>query len=225
MDGVHDLGGKPGFGKVDKTGEDEVFHERWEGAVFTMVGAGSVAGAWYHSDQFRHAVERIAPEAYLTHGYYGRWLGGLETLLVEAGIVSRDELEKKVAEMGGADTDLVAANPSDDPDPLGEKPAKPGARRSVKTQPLFSVGDRVRTSKDSVPGHTRLPAYARDKVGEVISCHGGWVYPDTAAHGRGEDPQHLFTVRFTSEALWNKAGFSVSLDLFEPYLALEESDV
>ena len=76
------------------TGQDAetVFHDRWEAKVFAMVGAGSAAGAWSNTDRFRHAVERIDPEAYLTHGYYGRWLGGVETLLVEAGIVSQEEI-------------------------------------------------------------------------------------------------------------------------------------
>ena len=67
-------------------------------------------------------------------------------------------------------------------------------------------------------GHTRLPAYARNKLGEIIALHGGRVYPDTNAHGLGEQPQHLYTVRFSSEELWDRAGFSVALDLFEPYL-------
>ena len=34
MDGIHDLGGKPGYGKVDKGAGSEVFHDRWEAAVF-----------------------------------------------------------------------------------------------------------------------------------------------------------------------------------------------
>ena len=45
MDGIHDLGGKPGYGKVDRRGEDEVFHERWEAVVYCMVNAAARAGA------------------------------------------------------------------------------------------------------------------------------------------------------------------------------------
>lgn len=219
MDGIHDLGGKPGYGKVDRSGEQEVFHEKWEAVVFAMVGAGRIAEAWYHSDRFRHAIERIHPEAYLTHGYYGRWLGGVETLLTEAGIVSEPELTERFLAMGGSKDDLVAAQPSNHPDPLGPRSDIRTAKRPLDTSPLFGVGDQVCTGKEPVPGHTRLPAYARDKTGEVISVHGGWVFPDTVAHGQGEQPQHLYTVRFSSEVLWNKPGFSVSLDLFEPYLS------
>jgi nitrile hydratase len=80
------------------------------------------------------------------------------------------------------------------------------------------VGDTVQTLSDPVEGHTRLPEYARGKVGTIIMHHEGWVYPDTNAHGKGEQPQHLYTVRFSSKVLWGSNGFSVSLDLFEPYL-------
>lgn len=224
MDGIHDLGGKPGFGRVDRTGEDEVFHERWEASVFVMNGASKAAGGWYHTDQFRHAVERIDPQAYLEHGYYGRWLGGIETLLIEVGIVTLEEIEKELLARGGSFDDLVAARPSSEPEPLGPKPSEDGASRDLADSPVFAAGDRVRTAAQPVPGHTRLPAYARDKTGEVICHHGGWVFPDTAAHGQGEQPKHLYTVRFSSETLWNKPGFSVSLDLFEPYLSPEVND-
>ncbi len=70
MDGVHDLGGKPGFGRVDKSGGEKVFQATWEAKVFAMVNAGAMAGAWHNVDRFRHAIERVHPEAYLAHGYY-----------------------------------------------------------------------------------------------------------------------------------------------------------
>jgi len=45
MDGIHDLGGKHGFGSVDKSGDALVSHGRWEAAVFTMVNAAARVGA------------------------------------------------------------------------------------------------------------------------------------------------------------------------------------
>ena len=45
--------------------------------------------------------------------------------------------------------------------------------------------------------HTRLPRYARDKVGTVELVHGCHVFPDSNALRLGEDPQWLYTVRFT----------------------------
>ena len=85
----------------------------------------------------------------------------------------------------------------------------------------FAPGDRVRTRNLHPPGHTRLPRYARDKIGtveRVLGCH---VFPDAAAAGHGEDPQWLYAVAFRAEDLWGgdgDPGVVVSIDAFEPYL-------
>ncbi|MCH8256797.1 MAG: nitrile hydratase subunit beta [Proteobacteria bacterium] len=221
MDGIHDLGGKPGHGQVVVEKHEPVFHSRWEAAVFAMAAAGSAAGAWTNTDRFRHAIERIDPVAYLTQGYYGRWLGGIENLLVEAGIVTREMINARVQKIGGSLQDLVASRPELVPDPMSEAGATPGSSRTVNRKPRFATGDLVRTSAQAVPGHTRLPAYARDKVGTILTMHEAWVYPDSNAHGLGEDPQYLYTVQFTGIELWGKGdeNIKVSLDLFEPYLS------
>ena len=223
MDGIHDLGGKPGYGKVDRSDGDPVpegkaFAHIWQAKVFAMVNAGRAVGAFTNTDRFRHAIERVHPDAYLAHGYYGRWLGGIENLLVEAGLVDSAEITERAVAMGASPDDLVAARPSADPDPVGPPPAAVGAQRPVARTPAFRVGDVVQTLSDPVEGHTRLPEYARGKTGTIIVHHDGWVYPDTSAHGEGEQPQHLYTVQFSSEVLWGCSGFSVSVDLCEPYL-------
>ncbi len=222
MDGIHDIGGKDGFGPVVVEENEPVFHAGWEAAVFAMANAGAAAGAWNNTDRFRHSIERIDPVAYLTHGYYGRWLGGIETLLIEAGIITRASLDKKVYELGGSPIDLVAARPNPEPEPLGPVLAERTALRRVSQTPRFARGDRVRTSSEVKSGHTRLPAYARNKTGLIILAHDAWVYPDSNAHGFGEDPQYLYTVQFTGEELWGNGETEdkVSLDLFEPYLSL-----
>jgi nitrile hydratase subunit beta len=83
------------------------------------------------------------------------------------------------------------------------------------------VGDRVRARNIHPPTHTRLPRYVRGRVGTVVLVHGAHIYPDVHAHGGGEDPQWLYTVRFDGRELWGpdadpKSG--VSVDAFEPYL-------
>ena len=103
MDGIHDLGGKPGYGEVDKKESHIVFQNRWEAAVFAMVNAIARAGAFQNIDQFRHAIERINPYAYLHHGYYGRWLGAIENLLLEAGLIDQSELNQRAMEVGASD--------------------------------------------------------------------------------------------------------------------------
>ena len=221
MDGIHDVGGRQGFGSVVREPDEPAFHSRWEAGVFAMMQAAAAAGVIRNADQFRHAIERIDPVGYLTHGYYGRWLGGVETLLREAGVVDEVALLTRVAELGGDPDAPAAARPALEPERVEYFPAAPGNRRTVAAPPRFAVGDEVRTAAAGKTGHTRLPGYARGRIGTVIAHHGGWVFPDTNAHGRGEQPQHLYTVAFAGPALWGdeaEPGVRVSLDLFESYL-------
>jgi len=221
MDGIHDLGGRHGFGTVVREPGEPVFHERWEARVFAMMRAAVAAGVVRNADQFRHAIERIDPAAYLTHGYYGRWLGGIETLLLEAGVITAEELAGRVRERGGDPAASAAARPEPDPDRIDYPPAAEGSRRKLRRAARFAPGDGVRTVAFATAGHTRLPAYARGRRGTVLAAHGGWVFPDSNAHGAGEVLQHLYTVEFSGTALWGDAaepGTAVTLDLFERYL-------
>ena len=69
--------------------------------------------------------------------------------------------------------------------------------------------------------HTRLPRYARDKVGVVELCHGCHMYPDSVATDKGDNPQWLYTVVFDSREIWGPDAdptLKISIDAFEPYL-------
>ena len=44
MNGVHDMGGMDGFGKVEVEPNEPMFHTRWESRVFAMVRAMGAAG-------------------------------------------------------------------------------------------------------------------------------------------------------------------------------------
>lgn len=219
MDGIHDLGGKEGFGAIDYERDEPVFHARWESRVFGMYlqrlgGASNI-------DRRRHAIERIDPRAYLDHGYYGRWLGAMEILLIEAGVLSRGEIDTRALALGARADDLVAARPSPQPDVIGATSDLNDGIRPLDRPPRFAVGDAVTTRRHGVPGHTRLPAYARGCRGRILMQHQGWVFPDTNAHGGGENPQHLYTVAFSGAELFGESaepGFVLHIDLFEPYL-------
>lgn len=224
MDGIHDLGGRQGFGPVDLEEEEAALAERWQGFVFALTGAMARAGVMDNTDHFRHAVERIKPAAYLTDSYYGRWLGGAETLLIEAGVISAEELDARVL-AGGAQAAPSAAQPRPEPDhfPPRNPQVKPPAtaQREPNAPSKFSQGDRVRTRRSGSRGHTRLPAYARGCVGSVVATHGNWVLPDSNAHALGEKPEPLYTVLFQSSELFGadaEEGVDVCLDLFESYL-------
>ncbi len=241
----HDVGGKPGYGAPRVDPDAPVFAARWEAAVFAMMRCIGARGVMKNADQFRHAVERVAANAYYEHGYYGRWLGGLETLLLEAQALQKAELDVRVGELarqlGASEADIaelvadhnVASRPrtasnAGQTTPL-ENSRNPGSSvRYLAAPPNFAIGDQVRTVRlsgsfaDTDQLHTRLPEYARGADGEVVAWHRGWVLPDTNAHGAGEQPCHLYTVRFSAQALYGDSAESavhVHLDLFEPYLS------
>jgi len=104
---------------------------------------------------------------------------------------------------------------------VGTTPPRPGPLRSIDRAPRFAAGDRVRTRQMHPAGHTRLPRYARGLHGTVALVHPAFVLPDTNAHGRGEDPQHVYAVRFAARELWGddaEPGVHVHVDCFESYL-------
>lgn len=217
MNGIHDLGGMHGFGRVEARPEPSPFHEAWEGRVHAMLGF--VLGAGVASvDAFRHSIERLDAVTYLTAGYYGRWLRALETLCVEAGVTTRAELSRR-------HTELVAGDPLSPASawtpPTGSPDPGAGYRRAVAEAARFQEGERVRARNLHPAGHTRLPGYVRGRTGVVHRVRGGFVFPDTNAHGQGEQPQHLYTVRFDASTLWGpeaEARGAVYADLFESYL-------
>ena len=191
------MGGMHGFGAVDRRPDEALFPEVWQGRVCALAGYAIGAGL-ANLDAFRHAIERMPPDRYLADGYYGRWLYALETLARER--------------LGGGN--------------LPERPERPGSvAREVDREPLFAVGDGVRTWNRHPEGHTRLPGYARERKGVIAEAHPACVYPDTNADGRGESPEYLYTVAFESRELWGEeaeAGATVYIDLFEPYLEATE---
>jgi nitrile hydratase len=217
VDGIHDLGGMHGFGPVEVEPGEPTFHETWQGRVAGMMGLLMARGA-FNIDAFRHAIERLDPVSYLTIGYYGRWLASVVDRLQAAGFLAPGELEARVASLAAGKPPLPAQRVEREPEPPGRDLL--GYRRDVG-KARFALGDAVRARASSTAGHTRLPGYARGRLGHVTRLHGGFVFPDTNAHDAGEQPQHLYTVCYTAHELWGdeaEAPGSVYLDLFEPYL-------
>jgi len=212
MNGVHDMGGMHGLGPVAPEVDEPVFHEGWESRVLAMVIASPTRG---NIDAGRHQRELIPGPAYLSITYYERWFAALVAMLVKGGFVSEAEMASGRPEGAKATPRLAAAEV-----PVAVK--RQGSYvRQVAGAPAFRVGERVRARNLHPAGHTRLPRYARGRTGVVEACHGAHVFPDSHAHGGGEDPRPLYTVRFTARELWGPgapAWDSVSLDLWEPYL-------
>ena len=112
--------------------------------------------------------------------YYQLWLAGIERLLAEhtpqrvlRGRRRRDARARRAGRAGG-----VARGD-------GSRSATACARGTSDPHT-----------------HTRLPRYARGKVGTVELVHGCHVFPDSNALQLGEDPQWLYTVRFSAHELW-----------------------
>ena len=97
MDGIHDMGGMHGFGAITREADEPVFHAEWERRVFALdlLVEAFVEGA--NIDAFRHAIERLEPATYLGVSYYEKWAFALEALLVDAGVVTPEEVAARVA--------------------------------------------------------------------------------------------------------------------------------
>jgi len=201
MDGMHDLGGKQGFGTVRYSLNATAFHAPWEVRVNSLY-AHAVRLGIFNMDEYRHAIERMEPRHYLTASYYERSLTSLATLCVEKGLLTREELERRA---GGAF-------------PLAA-PSAPG-RTNVATRERFKAGDRVRVRSDYVAGHVRMPGYIRGKTGVVVSESPVYPFPDAHAHGVEAVDEPTYDVRFRSEDLWPDGAEAalVHVGVFQSYL-------
>jgi nitrile hydratase beta subunit len=215
MDGVHDMGGMDGFGKVEAEQNEPPFHAPWEGRVLAMQRAMGYAGAW-HIDHSRFAQEKLPPATYLTASYYQRWALAMESNVLERGYVTPEELKAGHALTAGKNLPRKLT-----PDVVGAGLSRSSFYRPQQAPQRFKPGDRVRTKNIHPKTHTRLPRYARGKVGLVEMCHGCHMYPDSVATDQGDNPQWLYTVVFDSRELWGTDAdptLKISIDAFEPYL-------
>jgi nitrile hydratase len=216
MNGGQDLGGMMGFGPVVPDPEHVRFHADWEKRVLAMNLASGALRRW-SIDASRHARETLHPAEYLSSSYYQIWLKGLEKLLLADGLVSAAELAA-----GHAIDPALPMPPALQADQVAGVLARGTNYLRPETAPArFAVGQAVRTRNIHPTGHTRLPRYARGKVGVVDRVHGVFVLPDARAHGPEEDPQWLYTVRFTGPELWGEGAdptLEVSIDAWEGYL-------
>jgi nitrile hydratase subunit beta len=216
MNGVHDMGGMHGLGPIAPEADEPLFHAPWEASALALNVAVAAWGRWT-LDGSRHAREMIPGPDYLRMSYYAKWIRGLEALMLDAGLVSANELAS-----GRPDPGAAKATPPLTADlvPLGIARGGP-TERQIDAAPRYAVGDAVRARNINPTGHTRLPRYVRGHVGVISADHGAHVFPDTNAHGLGEQPQRLYQVRFTARELWGEAARAddeVFLDLWESYL-------
>jgi nitrile hydratase len=216
MNGIHDMGGMHGLGPIEIEKDAPVFHAPWEGRVMAL---GDTMGAWgsWSVDRFRYLRETIAPVGYLAKPYYEQWLMTFLRLFREDGLVSEAELAS-----GRPDAGAPKREPKIRVEDIGRVAGREDtARREEGKAPRFRPGDQIIARTISPTGHTRLPRYARGKRGVVDRDHGLFVFADTKAHGEGENPQHVYSVRFAARELWGGTAGpkdGVYLDLWDDHL-------
>ena len=217
MNSIHDLGGMQGFGPVGPEDEEPAFHMDWEGRVLGLQRSILSLGLW-NIDVFRHAQEKIRPIDYLSWSYYERWMRTLTATALERGIFDEEELRTG---KGLSDGSLIVQKKLTMKD-INKAFLRGNFERIGDSEPEFSIGNLVVTKQTYTTGHTRLPRYARDKLGTVIAIRGRHVFPDSVVDQESEDPQWLYTVEFEGCELWGEAvdpTVSNLIDAFEPYLS------
>lgn len=201
MNGMHDLGGKQGFGPVRHSADAAVFHASWEvraNALYSL----AVKHGIFNMDEYRYAIERMEPRHYLQASYYERSLTSLATLCVEKGLISKDELERRT--QGSF--------------PLAH--AACAGRSNRADRKTYLPGDLVRVRDDHVSGHVRMPGYIRGKRGVVVGVSPAYPFPDAHAHGVAAQTEPSYDVRFDAAELWPDTADAakIHVGVFESYL-------
>ena len=204
MDGMHDLGGKQGFGRIAHVAGAQ--EEGWE-PLARALHAAALKQRLYNMDEYRHAIERMAPPHYISASYFERMLTATATLLVEKGFVSAEQL---AALAGGA---FPLARPV-------------GAGRPGAPEQKFAIGETVRVKNEFVSGHTRMPGYVRGKQGLVVAISSPTPFPDAAAHNLPAPLEPSYDLRFHAQDLWpGSADMAlVHAGVFQSYLEKISAD-
>lgn len=222
MTRVHDMGGRFGEGPVipEPQGIPHLGQD-WQARALAVTLAAGALGQW-NLDMSRHSRERLSPKDYMRFSYFEKWLAALADLLVETGVLTRDDL----CGTGDGASHPLASRALKAQDVAGVLARGGPADRPCPVDPDFAPGQSVRTRRPAdnrlvAGGHTRLPAYAAGATGRILRQHGCHVLPDSNAHGLGEAPEPLYAVAFPATELWaapENPGDEVILDLWQSYL-------
>ncbi len=222
MNGIHDMGGMHGFGKVPHEDDEPVFHENWEGRVMG-IRRSLVKHNIYEPYNFRFTVESLSPAEYLSSSYYERHLRATENAAITKGLITREEMDERM-EYFRQNPDALPARRED------PKESEQIQQITFMLQPLhrdtgaipsFHVGDVVRARNINPLGHTRLPRYIRGKKGIVVKYYGNHDFPDIDMDGNTSPPQPIYSVQFDAEELWGtsaEANQLLFIDMWEGYI-------
>ena len=173
MDGVHDLGGREGFGPIEGKHDPKVIHADWEMRDFA-IKQSSAGGKTWTVDWFRYCRELADPVDYLTRPYYDQWLTTAVVQLIDEGYLTLDEIKS------GAST--FAPKPGRPPQTADAARASVKDPRSfaapVNAPPRFALGQKVRSRLDGAPGsHAPASICARQDGGRSIAITAAMCCP------------------------------------------------
>jgi nitrile hydratase len=233
MNGVHDCGGTDGYGPVQRRSGEPLFKHPWERRLFGMLLPVTASAWWggarrphdpaeaaaYGRSYYRSLIESLPPAAYINASYYELHLFAIETALIEAGVVSKDDLARPSAAQALPEKTYTPALRGEDVAPVVRHGAP--SKLDLDIPPRFRAGERVVAVNEHPTTHTRLPRYARGRPGVVIKDCGVFECDDSIAEGQSK-PQHLYEVRFAARDLWGEtasAHDSVVVNLWDDHLS------
>ncbi len=97
MPGIHDRGGWPDDSPIDRSEHQPLLWEQRTDALMRLLS--SPEKGIIRVDELRRQIESLDPERYETYSYYQRWLTAIENLVIEKGIVTAEELDRRAAEL------------------------------------------------------------------------------------------------------------------------------
>ena len=95
MSRVHDMGGRPSDDPIDQSSHEWADWEHITNALVGVLRNHDLVNV----DELRRGIESMTPDEYEASSYYERWSASLETLLVEKGVLTSDEIDTRAAEV------------------------------------------------------------------------------------------------------------------------------
>jgi hypothetical protein len=98
--GYHDMGGQI----ADRVAANEHDYALWErrvDALLTILAGMSGAKPLMTVDELRKNIEALPPDAYDKMNYYDRWVSSITQTLIQRGVITTEELARKMAEVNG----------------------------------------------------------------------------------------------------------------------------
>lgn len=238
MDSVHDIGGTDNTGSIDTSEEKSKSFDidtDFKKATFPLLPA-LYGQKVFNFNTNRYTIEDVMdPVYYLDASYYEHWLAGIETMLYEQNIITKEEYQDRIEEFKQAeDSESLIPEYYDEGitqaaiDVIENGTSERWRQETDPEDTKFEPGDRVVVKNIHPTGHTRCPEYIRGIEGVVEEIFGTQTLPDERAHvdGFGEytTPEPVYHVNFDNKDIWGEdyehleGKETTVISLYETYL-------